>query len=62
MANQAVDAIPFAVATFVAKPRWICHPDPYREGDWYPQFDETEIEKFIEGLRIVIDPKEYLDK
>jgi hypothetical protein len=61
---EARPAIACAVATVVGKPKdpddaWqVAHPD-LTEEDCFLQYDEAELEKFIEELRMALDPKQH---
>ena len=63
---EARPAIACAVATVVGKPRnpdaawWDAHPDVTEE-DYLLQHDEAEIEKFIDELRQVINPRRHFE-
>ena len=63
---EARPAIACAVATLVGNPTdpddawWAAHPN-LTEEDWFVQYDEAELERFIDELRMVIDPKQHFE-
>ena len=63
---EARPAIACAVATVVGNPTdpddawWAAHPN-LTEEDWFVQYDEAELERFIDELRMVIDPKQHFE-
>jgi hypothetical protein len=63
---EARSAIACAVARVVGKPIdpddawWAAHPD-LTEEDCFIQYDEAELERFIDELRMVIDPRQHFE-